>query len=163
MSCYLPKSVLITVFAILCIPALAYSTFQSFYPMEPDTVYTKHDQLKIEWQKFSAGENFTEYLAKERYFDEDALTADILVLRNFKEPQRLFYQHARVSYSSFITRETVNCRNRTVTIQDLMMFSKPLTKGELVNALYDLNWDTSEAQPNTMNYLKVTSFCRFAS
>lgn len=163
MSQYLPKSLLVTVLVILCIPALAYSAFQSLYPDDPNAVYTKHDQLKIEWHKFSVGENFTEYLAKERYFDEEALTADILVLRNFKEPQQSFYHHARVSYSSVIMHETVNCLNRTVTIQDIMMFSKPLTKGDLVNDLYDLDWDASEAQPGTVNYLKVTSFCRFAS
>ena len=158
-----PKSLVITLVGILCIPAIAYGSFHYAYPSDPYLVYTKHGKLNVEWVKFSEAEGFTEYDGKEKHFDEETLTADILVLRDYKEPQSSTYEHAKVIYSSTILHQTINCRNRTVSVEDLLMFSQNQTKGVLVKDLYDLGWDLGEAKSGTIDEQKVTSFCSFSS
>jgi tRNA A37 threonylcarbamoyladenosine modification protein TsaB len=78
---FIPISLLVTLAAILSIPAIAYGSFHYMYPADPDAVYTNHGNLNMVWHKFSQNENFTEYLARDTAFDEDSLTVDILVLR----------------------------------------------------------------------------------
>ena len=159
----LPKSLLLILVGISLIPAIAYGALQYLYPADPDIVYTQHDKLIIKWHKFAEAEDFTEYLGKEKYFDEEALTADILVLRNYKVPQETFYKHERVRYASTILHQTVICRSRTVQLQDLMMFTKQFSKGNVTKDLYDLDWDKGEAAPGSIDELKVSAFCGFMS
>lgn len=159
----IPVSLVIILAAILCIPAVAYASFNYIYPSDPDAIYTKYGPLKIEWKKFSENDNFTEYLAEKKTFDEDALTADILVLRSYLNPQTSIHENAKLIYSSVIMHQSVNCRNRTVSVQDMMMFSKTLSKGNLVKELYDLDWDIGEARPGSIDEKKVTTLCGFES
>ena len=159
----IPVNLVIILAAILCIPAIAYASFHYMYPSDPDALYTKYGPLKIEWRKFSENDNFTEYLAEKKVFDEDALTADILVLRSYLNPQASIHENSKLIYSSVIMHQSVNCRNRTVSVQDLMMFSKTLSKGNLVKDLYDLDWDIGEARPGSIDEKKVTTLCGFES
>jgi hypothetical protein len=154
---------MITVMVIMSIPAIAFGSFQYIYPSDPDLAYTKHGELTVQWVKFSENDNFSEYLGKHRAFDEDSLTADILVLRSYQEPQSSIYKNNRVVYSSVVLHQTVNCRNRTVSVQDLLMFSKTLSRGSLVKDLYDLDWDLGEATPGSIDEMKVTTLCGFTS
>lgn len=158
-----PFSLLIILGSILCIPAIAYGAFQCIYPAEPDAVYTKHGKLKVEWRKFSENDRFTEYLGKERHFDEEALTADILVLRSYQDSQISVHENTKFIYSSVVMHQSVNCRNRTVSVKDLMMFSKTRSNGSLVKDLYDLDWDLGEARPGSIDEKKVAALCGFES
>ena len=158
-----PVSLLVVLGAILSIPAIAYGSFHYIYPADPDAVYTKHGKLSMEWRKFSENDNFTEYLSKDKAFEEDSLTADILVLRSYQKPQTSIHENSKVIYSSVVMHQSVNCRNRTVSVQDLLMFSKTLSKGSIVKDLYDLDWDLGEAQPGTINEKKVVTLCGFES
>ncbi len=158
-----PKSLLICLVGIMCIPAIAYGSFHYIYPSDPSLVYTKHGKLNVEWVKFSENANFTEYLAKERHFDEDSLSADILVLRTYQEPQSSIHEHNQVIYSSVVLHQKVNCRNKTVSVEDLLMFSKSMSGGLLVKDLYDLDWDLGEASPGSIDEMKVTTLCGFTS
>lgn len=159
----LPISLLAIVTSILCIPAIAYGSFHYIYPMDPDAIYTKYGSLKVEWKKFSENDNFTEYLGKEKHFDEDSLTADILVLRSYHKPQTSIHENSKIIYSSAVMHQSVNCRSRTVSVQDLMMFSRPLSKGALVKDLYDLDWDLGEAKMGSIDEMKVATLCGFDS
>ena len=159
----IPISLLVTLVAILSIPAIAYGSFQYMYPADPDAVFTNHGSLNMEWRKFSQNDNFTEYLASDKAFDEDSLTADILVLRSYQSPQTTIHENSKVRYSSVVMHQSVNCRSRTVSIQDMMMFSKTLSKGSIVKDLYDLSWDLGEAQPGTISEKKVATLCGFGS
>jgi hypothetical protein len=163
MNFSIPKSLAISFIGILSIPAIAFASFQYIYPSDPDLAYTKHGQLTVEWVKFSESDNFTEYMAKEKTFDEDTLVANILVMRNYQTPQSSIYDHEQVRYSSTISHQTVNCRSRTVSLQDLMLFSSKLTKGNLVKDLYELDYDSGEAQPGTIAEKKVATLCGFTS
>ncbi len=158
-----PLSLFIILGVIISIPPIAYGSFHYMHPVDPDAVYTKYGLLKVEWRKFSENDNFTEYLGKEQYFDEDSLTADVLVLRSYQKPQTSIHENSKIIYSSAVMHQSVNCRNRTVSVKDLMMFSKSLSKGSLVKDLYDLDWDLGEAQPGTINEKKVSTFCGFDS
>ena len=159
----LPVSLLITLTTLLCIPAIAFASFHYLYPSEPDAIYTKHGVLNVEWSKFSENEGFTEYLGKERHFDEESLTADILVLRSFQSPQTSIHENSKIIYSSVVMHQSVNCRSRTVSVQDLLMFSRSLSKGQLVKDLYNLDWDLGEAQSGSIDEKKVASLCDFAA
>ena len=163
MNFYIPKSLAISFIGILSIPAIAFASFQYIYPSDPDLAYTKHGQLTVEWVKFSESDNFTEYMAKEKTFDEDTLVANILVMRNYQKPQTSIYDHEQVRYSSMVSHQTVNCRSRTVAVQDLMLFSSKLSKGNLVKDLYELDYDSGEAQPGTIAEKKVVTLCGFSS
>lgn len=158
-----PISLLVILGTILCIPAIAYGSFHYIYPADPDAVYTQYGKLKMEWRKFSENDNFTEYLGKEQHFDEDSLTADILVLRNYQNPKTIIHENEKLTYSSIIMHQSVNCRNRTVSVQDLMMFSKGLSKGALIKDLYDLDWDLGEAKPGSIDEMKVSTLCGYES
>ena len=159
----IPLSLALITASILAIPAIAYTSFHYLYPADPDALYTRHGKLKMEWHKFSETDNFTEYLAKSKEFDEDALTADILVMRTYRKPQTSIHENSKIIYSSVVMHQSVNCRNRTVSVQDLMMFSNTLSKGSLVKDLYDLDWEMGEAQPGTINEKKVATLCGFES
>jgi len=158
-----PLSLLLILWLILSIPAIAYGSFHYMYPADPDAIYTNHGPLNMEWRKFSQNENFTEYLARDTAFDEDSLTVDILVLRNYQSPQTIIHDNSKVVYSSVVTHQSVNCRKRTVYVQDLMMFSKGMSKGQLVKDLYDLDWDRGEARPGSIDEKKVVTLCGFES
>ena len=159
----IPVSLLAVLGTIMCIPAIAYASFQYMHPTEPDAVVIKYGKLNMEWKKLSENDNFTEYLAKERYFDEDSLTADILVMRSYQTPQTIIYENSKVVYSSVVTHQSVNCRKRSVYVQDMMMFSRGMSKGKLVKDLYDLDWDRGEAKPGSIDEMKVASLCGFDS
>jgi hypothetical protein len=158
-----PVSLLAIFISILCIPAIAYGSFHYLYPSDPDAVYTKHGKLKVEWRKISENKNFTEYIGGEKHFDEESLTADILVLRSYQKPQTSIHENSKIIYSSVVMHQLVNCRNRTVSVQDLLMFSKTLSKGGLVKDLYDLDWDLGAARPGTIDEVKVSTLCSFES
>jgi len=158
-----PIGLVIVLSAIFCIPAIAYGSFHYIYPMDPDAIYTKYGSLNIEWRKFSENDNFTEYLGKERYFDEDLITADILVLRSYQEPQTSIHKNSKVIYTSVVMHQSINCRNRTVSVKDLLMFSRGFSKGSLVKDLYDLDWDLGEAMPGSIDEMKVGTLCSFES
>jgi len=158
-----PLSLLLILGLILSIPAIAYASFHYMYPADPDAIYTNHGPLNMEWRKFSQNENFTEYLARDTAFDEDSLTVDILVLRNYQSPQTIIHDNSKVVYSSVVTHQSVNCRKRTVYVQDLMMFSEGMSKGQLVKDLYDLDWDRGEARPGSIDEKKVVTLCGFES
>lgn len=160
---FIPISLLVTLTAILSIPAIAYGSFHYMYPADPDAVYTNHGNLNMEWRKFSQNDNFTEYLARDTAFDEDSLTVDILVLRNYQSPQTIIHENSKLIYSSVVTHQSVNCRKRSVYVQDLMLFSKGMSKGQLVKDLYDLDWDRGEARPGTIDEKKVITLCGFES
>ncbi len=163
MSFSVPRSLAISFIGILSIPAIAFTSFQYIYPSDPDLAYTKHGKLTVEWVKFSESDNFTEYMAKEKTFDEETLVANILVMRNYQKPQSSIYDHEQVHYSSMLSHQTVNCRSRTVSVQDLMLFSSKLSKGNLVKDLYELDYDSGEAQPGTIAEKKVVALCGFTS
>lgn len=59
--------------------------------------------------------------------------------------------------------QSVNCRNRTVSVQDLMMFSQSLSNGPLVKDLYDLGWDIGEARSGSIDEQKVAALCGFGT
>ena len=158
-----PLSLLAILMAILCIPAIAFASFHYIYPVDPDAVYTKYGPLKMEWRKFSENDDFTEYLGKVEHFDEETLTADILVLRSYQKPQTTIHENAKMIFSSVVMRQSINCRNRAVSVQDLMMFSKTFSKGNLVKDLYDLDWDHGQAQPGSIDEMKVAALCGFES
>lgn len=158
-----PLSLLAILLAILCIPAIAYGSFHLIHPADPNAIYTSHGKLKMEWRKFSENDNFTEYLGMVQHFDDEALTADILVLRSYQKPQTSVYENAKVTYSSVVMHQTVHCRSKTVIVQDLIMFSKTHSKGSIVRDLYDLDWDHGEAKPGTIDEMKVTTLCGFES
>jgi hypothetical protein len=163
MNFSIPKSLAISFIGILSIPAIAFASFQYIYPSDPDLAYTKHGKLTVEWVKFSENDNFTEYMAREKTFDEDTLVANILVMRNYQKPQSSIYDHKQVRYSSMVSHQTVNCRSRTVSLQDLMLFSSKLSKGSLVKNLYELDYDSGEAQPGTIAEKKLVTLCGFNS
>jgi hypothetical protein len=159
----IPKSLLLTIISLLAIPAIAYGSFHYMHPADPDKVYTKHGKLKMEWSKFFEAERFTEYLAKDTVVDEEEMTAEILVMRSYNEPQSSLYDHERVVYSSVVLHQVINCRSRTVNILDMMIFSQPLTKGVLVKDLYDLDYEYGEARPGSIDEKKIHSICQFQS
>jgi len=159
----IPISLLATLAVILSIPAIAYGSFHYMYPADPDAVYTQHGPLNMEWRKFSENDYFTEYLARDKAFDEDSLTADILVLRSYQSPQTSIHENSKIIYSSIVMHQSINCRNKTVSVQDLMMFSKALSKGSIVKDLYDLDWDLGEARPGSIDEKKVATLCGFES
>ena len=159
----IPKSLSISLIGILSIPAIAFASLQYIYPSDPDLAYTNHGKLTVEWVKFSENDNFTEYLGKDRTFDDETLVANILVMRNYQKPQSSIYEHEKVNYLSMVAHQTVNCRSRTVSIQDLMLFSNKLTKGSLVKDLYELGYEIGEAQPGTIDEKKVVTLCGFTS
>ena len=159
----IPLSLALITVSILAIPAIAYGSFHYLYPADPDAVYTSHGKLKMEWRKFSENDNFTEYLAKSRDFDEDALTAEILVMRSYRKPQTSIYENSKIIFSSVVMHQSVNCRNKTVSVQDIMMFSSGLSKGSLVKDLYDLDWEHGEAKPGSIDEMKINALCDFSS
>jgi hypothetical protein len=163
MNLSVPKSLVISFFGILSIPAIAFASFQYIYPSDPNLAYTKHGNLTVEWVKFSEGDSFTEYMAKEKTFDEETLIANILVMRNYQKPQSSIYDHEQVRYSSMVSHQTVNCRSRSVSVQDVMLFSSKLSKGNLVKDLYELDYETGEARPGTIAEKKVAALCGFTS
>jgi len=158
-----PLSFLFILATIFAIPAVTYGSFHYMHPADPDALYTKHGKLKMEWHKFSENDNFTEYLAEPQEFDEDTLTADILVMRSYQLPQTVIHENNKIIYSSVVMHQSVNCRNRTVSVQDLMMFSNVLSKGNLVKDLYELDWDLGEARPGSIDEKKVATLCGFES
>jgi len=159
----MPISLVVVLSVILSIPAIAYGSFHYMYPIDPDAIYTKYGPLEVEWRKFSENDNFTEYLGKDRHFDEDSITADILVLRSYQEPQASIHENSKVIYTSVVMHQSVNCRNRTVSVKDLLMFSRGFSKGSLVKDLYDLDWDLGEARPGSIDELKIGTLCSFES
>lgn len=159
----IPVSLVIIMAAILAIPAVAYAAFHYMYPADPDTLYTSHGKLNMEWHKFSENDDFTEYLAKPQGFDEESLTADILVMRSYQSPQTSIHENSKIIYSSVVMHQSVNCRSRTVSVKDLLMFSKTLSKGPLVKDLYNLDWDLGEARSGSIDEGKVVTLCGFES
>jgi hypothetical protein len=159
----IPKSLYAIVCAILCVPLLAWGSFHYFYPNDPDLVYSHHGKLNMEWEKFAQSNTFTEYLAKHRVFDDETLSAEILVLRNYKEPQTSFYDHDRVVYSSVVIHQLINCRSRTVNIQDMLLFSGPLSKGKIVKDVYDLDYDMGAVTQGSIDEMKVQTLCNISS
>lgn len=158
-----PTSLIASIAVIMGIPAIAYGSLQMALQASPDIVYTTHGDKKIEWAKLSEANSFTEYMGLDKKFDEETLTADILVLRSYHEPQSSLYEHERVSYSSMIIHQTINCRNRSVTVQDVLLFSKFLSKGRLVKDLYDLDYEIGEARAGTIDEKKVSELCSFTA
>lgn len=159
----IPISLLCIVLGILTIPAISFGAFHYIYPSDPDAIYTRHGKLNMEWHKFSENDSFTEYLAKAQEFNEEALTADILVMRSYRKPQTTIHENNKIIYSSVVMHQSINCRSRTVSVQDMMMFSSSLSKGSLVKDLYDLDWEMGEARPGTINEKKVAVLCGFES
>ena len=160
---FIPISLIVILAVILSIPAIAYASFQYIYPSEPDAIVTRHGNLKMEWKKLSENDNFTEYLAKDQELDEETLTADILVMRSYRKPQTTIHENSKIIYTSVVMHQSVNCRNRAISVQDLMMFSSSLTRGSLVKELYDLDWEFGEVKPGTINEKKVIFLCNYLS
>lgn len=159
----IPHSLIFSLAGILFIPAIAYASLHFALPSSPDLIYTKHGKLKIEWEKLSENEEFTEYVSKERHFEEDQLKGQILFLRDYKEPQVSIYEHNKVTYSSVVLHQTINCFNRTTSVDDILMFSKGRAKGILVKDLYDLEWDSGEVKAGSLSEKKVSTLCSFNS
>lgn len=155
----MPKSLVAVVLAVLSIPAIAYASFHYMYPSDLDIVYTKHGKLDMVWNKFAEADSFTEYLAKEKNIKDDGASIEILVLRNYKEPQSALHEHSRIVYSSAVIHQTINCRNNVVNIQDMMFFSQPLTKGIMVKDLYELDYDIGPAPEGSIDGKKVEQLC----
>lgn len=160
---YIPKSLLLSLVGLLAIPAIAYGSLHFMIPISPDLIYTQHGKLRIEWQKFSENDEFTEYVSKERHFEADQLKGQILFLRDYKEPQVSIHDHNKITYSSVVIHQTINCFNRSTTVDDLLMFSKPRAKGIMVKDLYDLEWESGEVKVGTVSEKKVSSLCSFNS
>ena len=158
-----PKSLMITLAVIMSIPAIAFGSLQYIDPSDPDLAYTNHGELTVKWVKLSETYNFTEYLGIDKTFDEETLVADILVMRNYQKPQSRIYEHEKVRYLSMVAHQTVNCRSRTVFTQDLMLFSKNFTKGNLVKDLYELDQEHGKEKPGTIGEKKVVELCGFSS
>lgn len=159
----LPISLLLSLICIAAIPAIAYGSFRYIYQIDPDSIGSTYGPLKIDWQKFSENDSFTEYLGKDKYFDEESMRADILVMRTYQSTQTSIHENSKVIYRSVLMHQSVNCRNRTVSVQDLMMFSRAFTKGALVKDLYDLDWDLGEAKAGTIDEKKISTLCSFES
>ena len=157
----IPKSLLFSLIGILCIPAIAFGSLQFMLPSDPDLIYTKHGKLKIEWEKLSENDEFTEYVSKERRIQEDMAMGEILVLRDYREPQVSIYENNKVVYSSVVLHQTINCFNRTTTVDDILMFSKARAKGIMVKDLYDLEWESGQVKAGSLSEKKVSSLCSF--
>lgn len=159
----IPLTLMAVLIAIFSIPAIAWASFQHFYPSDPDLVYSSHGKLKMEWVKFAEAEDFTEYLARKHSSDEEAATVEILALRSYSQPQVDFRDHAKIVYSSVVLHQIINCRNGVVTIQDMMMFSQPYSKGVMVKDFYDLDSNIGPAVPGSIDGMKVSTLCDLAS
>ena len=159
----MPRSLLFSLIGVLCIPAIAYGSLHYMLPSSPDLIYTNHGKLKIEWVKLSENDEFTEYVSKEKHFEEDQLKGQILFLRDYKEPQVSIHEHNKVIYSSVVLHQTINCFNRTTTVDDMLMFSKSRAKGLMVKDLYDLEWDSGQVKAGSLSEKKVSSLCSFNS
>jgi hypothetical protein len=163
MKITLSKSLAFSLIGILSIPAIAFASLQALYPSDPDHIYTKHGELTMEWIKFAEADNFTEYLSKEKVFDEDTMVTEFLVLRNYKEPQNIIHEHSNLIYSSMVIHQNVNCWSSTVSIEDIILFSKKFSKGPIVRDLYDLDYEIGEAKPDTIDDKKVKTMCHFST
>jgi hypothetical protein len=159
----LPKSLLLTLLGLLSLPAIGYASFHYMYPSNPDIVYTKHGKLSMVWNKFAEADTFTEYLAEKNNINEDDATVEVLVLRNYNEPQSDLHAHARLVYSSVVIHQVIHCRNRVVSIQDMMYFSQPFTKGMMVKDLYELDYDIGSAPEGSIDGKKVERLCSVSS
>ena len=159
----MPNSLIFSLVGIMFIPAIAYASLHFVLPSSPDLIYTQHGKLKIEWVKLSENDEFTEYISKERHFEEDQLKGQILFLRDYKEPQVSIYEHNKVTYSSVVLHQTINCFNRTTSVDDILMFSKARAKGIMVKDLYDLEWESGEVKAGSMSEKKVSTLCSFNS
>jgi hypothetical protein len=159
----IPRSLLFSLIGILFIPAIAYGSLHFMLPSSPDLIYTSHGKLKIEWVKLSENDEFTEYVSKEKHFEEDQQKGQILFLRDYKEPQVSIHEHNKVVYSSVVLHQTINCVNRTTTVDDILMFSKARAKGLMVKDLYDLEWDSGQVKAGSLSEKKVSSLCSFNS
>lgn len=159
----IPNSLIFSLAGIMFIPAIAYASLHFVMPSSPDLIYTQHGKLKIEWEKLSENDQFIEYVSKERHFEEDQLKGQILFLRDYKEPQVSIYEHNKVTYSSVVLHQTINCFNRTTSVDDILMFSKARARGILVKDLYDLEWDSGEIKAGSLSEKKVLTFCAFNS
>lgn len=159
----IPKSLVFSLAGILLIPAIAYGSLHFVLPTSPDLIYTNHGKLKIEWVKLSENDEFTEYVSKERRFEDDQLKGQILFLRDYKEPQVSIHEHNKVTYSSVVLHQTINCFNRTTSVDDVLMFSKARAKGIMVKDLYDLEWDSGEVKAGSLSEKKVSTLCSFNS
>ena len=155
----MPRSLLFSLIGVLCIPAIAYCSLHFILPSSPDLIYTQHGKLKIEWEKLSENDEFTEYVSKERHFEEDQLKGQVLFLRDYREPQVSIHEHNRVTYSSVVLHQTINCFSRTTSVDDILMFSKARAKGIMVKDLYDLEWESGEVKAGSMSERKISSLC----
>lgn len=157
-----PASLLISFMGIMGLPAIAYSAFHYVYLSDPDLVYTNHGKLKIEWQKFSENDSFTEYLSKKREVNDEEMKVEVLVMRSYAQPQSSLHERVRYVYSSVVMRQTVSCLSRVVSVQDLLMFSKALSGGGIVKDMYDLDWDMGEAREDSIDEMKVKELCNLS-
>ena len=159
----MPKSLLFSFIGILCIPAIAYGSLQFMLPSSPDLIYTSHGKLKIEWVKLSENDEFTEYVSKERNSDSDGLTVNVLVLRNYFEPQTEIMNNIPVTYSSAVLHETINCLNQKITDENIFVYSKNDAKGNLLRAIIGSDYEPIQATPGSVAERKVFELCSYGA
>lgn len=158
-----PFSFLLIVFGILGLPAVCYAALQYFYPTQPDKVFTQLGFEKVEWSRLTTSDNFSEYISKDRNIDEDGMVVNILVLRNFYEPQTEIMNSVPVTYSSKVLHETINCRNQKIADENVFVYSKNFAKGEVLRAIIGAEYEPVKASAGTVSMRKIQELCSFAT
>ena len=158
----IPRSLLFTILGIISIPVLLIIPMNWSYRGDPDYVTTKHGKLQMEWMKLAESETFTEYISLVKSFDDEEMTVNILALRNYKKPQQGIYDHSRYVYSSAVMHQSIDCRNESVAIEDLILYAKRFTNGGIVKDVYDLDHETRRVSPGSILEKKIKAVCRFS-
>jgi len=158
-----PLSFLFILLGILGLPAICYGTLQYLQPSQPDKVFTQLGSEKVEWSRLTGSENYSEYIGKDRNIDEDGMVVNILVMRNFYEPQTEIMNNVPVTYSSKVLHEPINCRNKKIMDENVFVYSKNFAKGEVLRAIIGTEYEPVKVSEGTVGMRKVLELCSFGA
>lgn len=159
----IPLSFLSILVGLFSVPAICYGALQYFYPNQPDIVYSKQGNHYVVWNKLTNTTYYTEYVSKERNSDSDGLTVNVLVLRNYFEPQTEIMNNIPVTYSSAVLHETINCQNQKITDENIFVYSKNDAKGNLLRAIIGSDYEPIQATPGSVAERKVFELCSYGA
>ena len=155
----IPLSFLFILIGIMGIPAICYGTLQFFHPSQPDKIYSQQGSEKVEWTKLTYTDNYSEYISNYKNIDDDGMKVNILVLRNYFEPQTEIMKTFPVTYSSAVLHETINCNNHKITDENIFVYSENFAKGKLLRAMIDIQSESDIAEIGTVAHRKILTLC----
>jgi hypothetical protein len=158
------KSLYLSLAGIIITPYLAYSAIQVIEPSDPDFVYVKQPSLfAAKWQKVANSENFSEYIDPVKIEKNLDSTVEVVTMRNYYKTQIDNDDDKNITYKSYVSYETVDCFNQTITVNKIYLLGDHFAGGSLVEEPVEPLTKPIQVHSRSIGFSKIVKVCEIAN